>query len=78
MAVPETAMHKDRHIVARQNNIRLAGKILHVQPEPKPCPVKSSAYLQLGFGVLAANSCHHAAANLWRDDVRQLLRALMV
>lgn len=35
MMVPETAMHKNNSMKARQNQIRLTGKVPPVKPEPK-------------------------------------------
>lgn len=44
MAVPETPMDEDRGTVARQNQIRLAGHLRGMQPEPEAARVKPPAH----------------------------------
>ena len=62
VAVPEAAVRLNYRPVLRKNQIRLAGQILHMQPETVPQAVQSLAQKQFGFGVFTSDARHHFTA----------------
>ena len=62
--VPKAAVHENRHPVARQHDIWLAGQILSMEAETEPCGVQRSPHLHLDASVLAAVRGHVPAACL--------------
>ena len=50
VAMPEAAMDKDCRAVARENHIRAAGKVAHMQPEAQTRGMQATAKEQLGRG----------------------------
>jgi hypothetical protein len=55
-------MNQKNYAVARENNIRRAGKIAAVKPEPIPHPMQSPAHGQLGGRIPGPDPRHVGAA----------------
>lgn len=62
MPVPEAAVNEDRRPVARKNQIRSAGNVFRMQPEPEPLTMQAAADQTLRLSVTAADAAHHAAS----------------
>jgi hypothetical protein len=71
MSMPETTMHEYDCSVAWKNNIRFAGKVSHMQPEPKAAAMQSGTDKLLGRGILASDSGHHSATRCCVDYISQ-------
>ena len=69
MAVPETPVDENNGPVLRENQIRPAGKIPSMEPEPVPHAVKQQPDGKLGFCVLGGDAGHIPAAALRRKMV---------
>lgn len=68
--VPEAPVHEDGHLVAGQDDVRLAGQILAVQAEAEARGVQVTPHGHFGPGVAAPYAGHHAAARCAVDDIR--------
>lgn len=71
VTVPEAAVHEDRGVELRKDNIRLSGEIASVQAESVATLVEPASDDQFGLGILAPDPCHHASACFAIDDVVQ-------
>lgn len=69
MAVPETTLHKNDFAMLGQNDVRSAGKILAVKPEPVAEPVQDGAHGQFRLCVFTAYSAHEGRTLSCRDRV---------
>ena len=67
--VPETAVDKDHSMIFGQDNVRLAGEVLHVEPEAVARAVKQAADGPLRAGVLAPDLRHVPAAFGFRKSI---------
>ncbi len=68
--VPETPMDEDHRPMPRQNDVGLAGEILHMQPEPVPRAVEQAADQPLRDGVLAPDPRHSLATFSLGERIR--------
>ena len=66
MPVPEAAMDEDYRLVAREDEVRLAGQFLYMQPEPQTERMQCPADLEFRLRVGTSDRRHIAAA---RDNV---------
>ena len=63
MAVPEPAVHEDRHAIARERNVGLAGKVSHVASVTDEASFPERVTQgQFGFRVAATDGRHVARA----------------
>lgn len=62
MAVPEAAIHEDRSAILWQDDIRLSGQVLAVEPESITPRVEPLADNHFGPGILAPDTRHHLGA----------------
>ncbi len=58
MAMPETAMNKNRRAIARQDYVGAARKISSVKPETKTRSMQQPAHRQLRAGILTPDAPH--------------------
>ena len=69
MAVPEAAVHEYNLLVFGQHDVRPAGQIIAMQPEPKAALVQKRAHDLFGLRVLGTDLRHYAAALFGRESV---------
>ena len=69
MQMPEATMNKNDGAIFGQDDVRAAGQILAVQPEAKTGCVQKRTHNHFGFGALALDIRHHAAAGCFVDDI---------
>lgn len=72
MSVPETAVNEDDLFVLRQDDIRRAGKVFPMQPEPVSHRMEKLSNDKLRFGVLALHGGHYFAAFFLVENVGHL------
>lgn len=58
MAMPETAMNKNRRAISHQDYVGAARKISAVKPEPKARSMQQPAHSQLRAGILRTDAAH--------------------
>lgn len=71
--MPETAVHEDRDLPARESEVRLAGLSSVMQPVPQTYSVQVAAHLHFGFGIASKDGAHHPGARSWRDRIDHYL-----
>ena len=69
MAMPETAMNKDHRAIPGQLEVGAARKVAAVGAEPEAVGEEALADEELGPGVGAVDTGHHAAAGGAGDGV---------
>jgi hypothetical protein len=69
MPVPEAPMNHKNRAVARENDIRLARKVISVEPKPIPKLVQSAAHGQFGSSIPRAYARHHGTSLFGCDSV---------
>ena len=75
MPVPETAMDEDHRMPARQHHVRFAGQAPVMKQIPEPKGMQATPHDQLGPGILALYTGHHAAARGNIDDISRQVPA---
>jgi hypothetical protein len=69
MAMPETAMYENHNLPFWQHQVRAAGQILSMKPEPKSQTMHKAANDQLRACVRAADRPHDLGTPLWGKNV---------
>jgi hypothetical protein len=69
VAVPETAVDKDDAFTARQNYIRLARQVFHMEAETAAHGVQQGAHRFFGFCIPSFDAGHIAAAFFRADGI---------
>lgn len=69
MPVPETAVHEHGDPVFRQDDVRGAGEVLAMQPEPQAQRKQHAPNFTFRAGILAADAPHILATSLSRDMI---------
>jgi hypothetical protein len=69
VTVPEAAMNENDGLVFRENNVRLAGQLLVMEPVTKACFMKRPTDDHFGLCVLAAYAGHHPASGRGIDHI---------
>jgi hypothetical protein len=67
--VPKTTMNKDYSLVFGKYKVRFARKALVVEDVPEALGMKTPTDDHFGLRVLAADTGHHPASCLGRNDV---------
>lgn len=69
MQMPEATMNKNDGAIFGQDDVRATWQVLAVKSEPKTGCVQQRAHNHFGFGALALDIRHHAAAGCFVDDI---------
>ena len=67
--VPVAPVNEDAGSEARQDNVRLAGQVGHIQPEPEARTVDDTADQTFRPGILRADPLHPSGPCFLVDDV---------
>lgn len=62
MAMPEASVNENDLGQTRKDDVRFAGQVFNMQPEPISESVGKAPYNDLGLGVLTANGSHNCGA----------------
>jgi len=78
MTMPEAPMHQNNSLVPGQNNVRLSGQVLDVQPKPEPTRMQQAANENFRVCVAAPDAGHHAASGVLVYNVRHGIKCSVV
>lgn len=71
MPVPKTPVYKNYSSELGQIQVRSSRKAFGMQSKTKSRTMELTAKQDLRFGIAASNTRHHAASDIWRNDINQ-------